>query len=229
MSKPIVIVFHCLFELDGKLLPSAMQIVVEQMEQVKCSGLEDAASEIIIGINGGDESVAFHELFPAKATIVHHGLACRNELRTLLILEEWVKSHPDWYVLYFHSKGACHPPGDPMRARWRGCMMRNLISNWQQCVKDLDDGYEAAGCHYMKPPATPPSQYIFGGNFFWVRSSFLQKIPSIMLRDRLKISGIDSLESRFEAEVWIGNGPRPPKVRDYHPNWDPGKVHTCNP
>ena len=108
--------------------------------------------------------------------------------------------------------------------------MKNAVTNWRTCVADLDSGADAVGSHWMVPPETPIGQHIFAGNFFWAKASFLRTLPSIMDRERIKMSGIDSLDSRYESEVWLGNGPRIPKVKDYHgPNWNPSKIGTCVP
>jgi hypothetical protein len=49
-----------------------------------------------------------------------------------------------------------------------------------------------------------------------------------MERDRIKVSGLKHPDSKYEAEVWLGNGPRVPKIKDYHgPGWTPGKIDTC--
>lgn len=230
--KPIAIFYHSLFVLGNPpdLLPCAAEIISDQMQALKSSGLEDAAAEIHCGINGGDESIALaYEFLPHKCTRTFHGLDSRSENLTLVMLEKWLSDHEDWLVLWFHSKGATHAPGDSFSGQWRNCMMRHLVHNWRQCVSDLESGYEAVGCHWMEPPATPATQFIFAGNFWWARVSFLRTLPSIFERERIKLSGIGSLESRYEAEVWIGNGPRPPKVKDYHgPGWNPGKVSTCS-
>lgn len=227
MKHPIIVFYHCLFELEGKLLHGAIDIVAEQMADCKASGLLDAASEFRVGMNEGDEGEAFRELFPEKANIVFHGLQCRNECRSILMMEQWLKDHPgvEAHILYFHAKGCTHPPGDEMRTSWRQCAMGHLVMNWRKCVEALES-VESSGCHFMKPPQTPPSQYIWAGNFFWSRASFLRTLPSIMLRDRIKVSGIDALDSRYESEVWIGNGPQPPTIKDFCPNWHPGKPHT---
>lgn len=228
MPIPIIIYYHCLFSIEDQFLPSAVEIVMEQMAAFKQSGLADSASEFHVGINSGEEGAAFAGLFPEKATLTFHGIQCRNELRTILMIEERLKTlDGEAYLLYTHAKGCTHPDGDYLRTRWRSCMMRNLVHNWRTCIIDLDKGYESVGCHFMQPPATPPKQYIFGGNFWWSRASYLRTLPSVMERERIKISGLDSLESRFESEVWLGNGPRPPRIKDYHPNWDPGKISTC--
>lgn len=226
----IALFYHCLFFTSPpiKECPAAIEVVFEQMEILKQTGLLDAAQHFMVGVNGGAESrIYVQSLIPSKAEVHYHGLECHNENRTVLALEQWLPGHEDWYVLYFHAKGATWPYSDFMRSRWRECMNRCCLKNWQRCVDDLRVGFEAVGVHYMEYPETPPDQRIFGGTFCWARASYLLTLPSIMDRERIKLSGLDSPESRYEAEVWFGNGPRRPRVRDYHPNWNPSKVHTC--
>jgi hypothetical protein len=105
-------------------------------------------------------------------------------------------------------------------------MMRGVVHNWRKCVADLDSGYEAVGCHWMEPPETPEGQFIFAGNFFWSTSRFLRTLPSIQDRERIKLSGLWSLQSRYEAEVWFGNGRQLPLFRDYHPGVNPA-LKSC--
>jgi len=230
--KSIAIFYHCLLFKDtpDNMLMSAVNIVAGQMEMATNVGLISAASEFHVGINGGEESKQVAQLLlPAKAKIDLHGLQCKNECRTILMLERWIPNHEDWYVLYFHSKGATHAAGDGYTTTWRNCMMKNAVKNWRTCVNDLDAGFESVGSHWMTGDQTPPGQSIWAGNFWWAKASFLVTLPSIMLRDRITLSGIDSIESRYESEVWIGNGPRLPKVKDYHgPGWNPSKMGTCS-
>lgn len=220
--KQIAVFYHAMFYggTPPKVLPNALSVVAEQMGIMRDSGLENTASEIIVGINGGDESrMLAGSLLPVKSRVTYHGLQCRNECRTLRLLEEWLPGHEDWYVLYHHSKGATHHGWDVRSARWRECMEKHTVAFWRRCVEALDNGFEAAGCHWFMPPRTPPGQHIFAGNFWWAKASFLATLPSIMQRDRIRVSGMDSIESRYEAEVWLGNGPRVPHVKDFHPNW----------
>lgn len=229
----IAIFYHCLF-FQGyplKATESSVQIIGEQMELIQRNGLAESAEHFCVGVNGGDESkVLASMLIPPKAQIVFHGLDSHNENSTLRSLEEWLPGHPGWAVLYFHSKGATWPYNDYMRSRWRGCMMRNLVANWNHCIGDLRSGFDSVGCHWMVPPATPKGQHIWAGTFWWATSDYLLTLPSIMERDRIKVSGLKHADSRYESEVWIGNGPRLPRIRDYHgPNWNPSKVSTCIP
>jgi hypothetical protein len=103
---------------------------------------------------------------------------------------------------------------------WRNCMTKHVIQNWWKCVTDLDAGYESVGCHWLTNQADGTQNY-WGGNFWWCKASFLRTVPSMMLRGRVKLSGIGALESRFEAEVFIGNGSRLPRIKDYHHGWKP--------
>ena len=124
------------------------------------SGLLKNTSQIHCGINGGLESSGYAEnLLPQESLKVLHGIQCKNELRTILMLEEWLASHPGWNVLYLHSKGATKPT--EMNTRWRNCMMRNLVGNWRRCVEALDH-FDSVGCHWLTPPMTPAPQHIWG-------------------------------------------------------------------
>ena len=221
--KKIAVFHHSLFFIGDppRRLPYAEGIVSVQMNALKESGLLAAASQIICGVNGGEESHAIAKaMLPQKAHLVFHGLECRNECRTIRIIEEWLPGHEDWFVLYHHSKGASRFDREARSANWLECMQRRCVWNWQRCIHDLESGYDAVGCHWFEPPYTPPGQRIFAGTFFWAKASYLMCIPSLMSRDRIKVSGIDSLESRYEAECWIGNGRPLPKVKDYHSGWD---------
>lgn len=227
----IAVFYHCLFYHGDvpELRYNALEIISNHMGLLRDTGLESVADEIIIGINGGNESADIAKLLlPRKAKLVFHGLDCRNENLTILEIEKWLPDHPGYAVLYFHAKGATHKDQDPLRTAWRECMTRHCLSFWPRCLSDLGRGFDSVGCHWMTGKQTPPGQSIWAGNYWWAKSDFLRTLPSIMLRDRIKVSGIRALESRYEAEVWIGNGPRLPMINDYHgPAWDPSKVGTC--
>lgn len=224
--KPIAIFFHCLIELGDPpvVLDNAVSIIREQMTALESSGLLDVASEFIVGINGGETSREIANLLiPSKAKLVMHGLQSRAENLTIVEIEKWVKTHPDWFVLYFHSKGASHPPGnsygDGVSKPWRWGMMYDLITNWRQCVADLET-HDIVCSHWMWNLADG-TQHIPAGDFLWITSNFAAKLPSIYLRDRIKQDGIAALSSRYESEVYWGNGPRP-NVKSYRPNGGDG-------
>lgn len=222
MNIPVIVFYHC-YLFGGTppdLKPWAFNVVGGQMHRLEKSGLVDAASQIIIGLNGGMESLDVARLVtPKKAAIVLHGLESRCENPTVVLMEQWLKENKiEAHIFYFHAKGSSHDPDSEygkFDGGWRECMMQHCVDNWRQCVADLKQ-FEACGCHWMENQASDRSQHYFAGTFFWARASFLRTLPSIMLRDRIKMSGLGHLDSRYEAEVWIGNGPRRPTIRDYH-------------
>ena len=227
----ICLIYHCLVFLDSpdKFAPSAIEVIEEQMDILEQSGLLAAADHFEVGINGGKESEVYASmLLPRKAQVTFHGLDSHNENSTIRMMEQWLPGHPGWAVLYFHAKGCTWPYNDPIRAPWRRCMNLHCLEDWWKCLVDLEEGYDAVGTHWMSPPNTPPSQNFFGGTFFWAKSDFLLTLPSILNRSRIKMSGLKSLESRFESEVWIGNGPRLPRVKDYHPGCTPRNIGKCH-
>ena len=200
-------------------LPNAGCIIANQIVQMIDSGLWDAASEIQFGINGGAESKPVAAaIIPKKATVTFHGLGSKAENLTIAMLHSWAQIRPGWNVLYIHSKSATHDPsGDyykKVSAPWKEEMMKDLVVNWRTCVADLDAGHDVVCSHFMWEQGWDKSQHIPAGNFLWTTSDFVAKLPSLYLRDRIKQDGIGAASSRFEAEVFWGNGPRP-KVKMY--------------
>lgn len=117
---PIAIFYHCLFAIGNPptFLDQAYRIVTEQMNAVTRSGLYEATSHFVAGVNGDQESWTYAaSILPARAQIVLHGLDSRAENLTIVELEKWAKSNPGWGVLYFHSKGATHAAGKPLRGQ----------------------------------------------------------------------------------------------------------------
>lgn len=97
-------------------------------------------------------------------------------------------------------------------------MMRVCVERWHECVAVLGSGVEACGAHWLTGLGHDRSQHYFAGTFFFATAGYLKTLPSIMVRDRIKQSGIDSVESRYESEVWIGNGKRLPRIKDMEPS-----------
>ena len=213
--KPICVVFHGLFFLGDppRHMPNAGCIIANQICQMVDSGLWDAAHKIYFGINGGAESESVAKaIIPEKAAVRFHGLQSRNENRTVEMLINWAKSNPGCNILYLHGKGSSHDPNSDyaynVSRPWRESMMSDLVTNWRQCVADLDT-HDIACMVWLWEQGWDKSQHIPAGTFLWVTSDFAAKLPSLYLRERIKQDGIDSITSRYEAEVAWGNGPRP--------------------
>lgn len=204
------------------LWPLAFAITQEAMEALKTSGLLEACSELHVGINGLESEAGEYAqlVIPDKAKIIWHGRYF-NENGTICALHQWALSHPGWAVLYFHCKGgASHDPGSPyyvgMSEPWRQTMTTYMVNGWRRCVSDIATGADVVCCHWLWNQADG-TQHIPAGNFLWLNSSFVASLPSMHQRARIQQSGIASAESRYEAEVFWGNGRRP-VVSQHLPN-----------
>lgn len=218
--KPIAVFFHT--RLSGgdfpdhpnsKVDPDWGRLLFEkQQHDFKESGLYVEAKELYVGLNGGGQDQAFigRRALP-KWKILFHGENSRSLIPTMRFLHEWCSNHEDWLVLFFHAKGATHSH-DPMTTGWRNCMTRHCISNWRQCVSDLNTGLDAVGCHWCKNSPSDPnadrwgSNPIFGGVFWWSKGSYLKTLPQLP-------KDATDRHSFYLPELWIGNGN--PKVKDY--------------
>ncbi len=226
--RPKIAIFYHMLLFHGdppELRMEAFNIVTEQMEQLRESGLLDACDEMIVGCNGGKESEEVARLvIPSKAKIKFHGLKSRAENLTIVALHQWAPLHLDWNILYFHAKGCTHDAdshyGKNVSAPWRRTMMWDLVINWRDCVAALESGADIVCSHWMWNLADG-TQHIPAGNFTWATARFTASLPSMFLRDRIKESGISSAESRYESEVFWGNGKRP-NVAQMRPNGGDG-------
>jgi hypothetical protein len=192
----------------------ASNIMAEQMQELIATGLAEAASKLLIGVNGGmHDFCAAACMAPPNAEMVAHPNHFRGELPTMFIMQQWCRSNPSAYVMYHHTKGAIHK-GEILYDAWRKRMMNCCTSNWRQCIKDLDEGYESIGCHWLTPEQFGPAVKapFWGGNFWWAKASFLNTLPQLR-------QTADTREQFYDAESWIGWGPRRPLVKDYYPGW----------
>lgn len=212
MPSPIAIFYHTFPSGPGVAIDHGLSIVGEQLNALEESGLLAEAKEFHIGVSGGDANVcAVSTLAPDKARIIPHGPETCAELPTLCALQDWLPEHQGWHVLYLHTKGALYQ-GHPLWAAWRHCMAGVVIQDWQKCVRDMEQGFDTVGAHWMSPAVYGPiigEHCYFGGNFWWATSGYLSKLP------KLSPNG----PSRWEAEVWLGRTKDKIRFRDYKPHW----------
>lgn len=197
-------------------LEKTLPILREQMDELAASDLYHNSNQFVVGFNGTPlESIALKTFLPDGCQIIVHGPQANSELPTLHWLREWLVHHEDWYVCYWHLKGARH--GDhPLLNAWRRCMGHSVIKHWRRCVTDLDNGCDSVGAHWLTREEFGPmvNTFFWGGNFWWAKASFLKTLPALP-------STAETDGDRYLAETWIGTGKRP-VVHDYAPHW-PGE------
>jgi hypothetical protein len=203
--KPIAIWYHTCIN----LFPAhAESIIQEQMQALRYSGLLTAADQLIVGLNGNETDRArLAPLLPSKACIFINDPETwpSGEVPTMREMREWLYAYPDYNVMYFHMKGLTAPPGNINHGTSmaiRHAMQSVVINRWRECVQLLSEGYDSVGYNW----STPADQAYWAGNFWWATSSFLSTIPP------LRHSDVE--HGRMEAEVWIGQGPNHPRVKD---------------
>lgn len=208
----IAVWYHC--KISGQGIPdrnASEKIVAEQMRALRDSGLESAADEIHIGVNGGYwDSFALSFIIPEKAVFHVHGHDSRSELPTMCELRSWLGTHGDWAVCYHHSKGVTKPRSGEKKHH-RLLMEKACIWDWKKCVSDLERGYDAVGInlvHPIKRPVLPGT--FFAGNFWWAKASYLLTLPALPQ----SVSRWCDAE-RCMAEGWIGSSKANPRMMDY--------------
>lgn len=221
--KPIAIFYHTVFfKADGSPFPWSVRFNEKYMKDLNDSGLMDAQQHFVASINGGQESEVYAKLTLPRAQHRFHGLDCQGNSLLIEEIHEFCTSHPNWNVLFFHSKGLAHDSPEyagyiEFESRWIKCMVNACIYNWKTCVEDLET-HDSVGCHWMENVGVPPVDHIWGGAFYWVTSDFFVTRTPVRECPLVKRYGIKSWEARATGEQYIGIGPKLPKIKDYHPN-----------
>ena len=177
------------------------EVVSEQTERLKESGLYDAASKICVGTVGPQKTI---EGLPPKFEIVtHNRILGYGEIPTLEALRQHTLKD-SFIVLYMHTKGVSWQEqgyNHEAMIAWRRYLEHFCISRWRECFSHLNE-YDAVGCEYIEGRETKrgPWPCHFRGNFWWSKSSHLKTLPPV------NNITLPSSEVRRKAEYWLGNG-----------------------
>lgn len=113
-------------------------------------------------------------------------------------LHDFAQNH-EGRVLYAHTKGAANK--SILNDSWRRSMCFYNVVNWRKSSSLLSQ-HDAVGCHWL----SDWDNFFFGGNYWWANLSYIRQLPK------------PSDESRFHAEVWIGQA-KEVSVCDTNPGW----------
>lgn len=187
----LALFYHCWWRRDA-----TRTIMDEQMRTLDECGLQKFVSEIHVGFQGSDEGFSeVSGLWRGRGATIHHVEENAGENPTLKLIHDWVPSHKDWLVCYFHAKGASH--NDSTR-KWRRCMENAVLWRWRDCVLALQS-VDSAGAHWM---SNVWGQWFWGGNFWWCTADYLSQLPE------------PPQNSRWDAEIWVSNVTKTPRVKD---------------
>jgi hypothetical protein len=200
----------------------AKNMLIEQLSLLMSSGLYAASNKIVLCINGAESDAEFlRQIAPEGCEVVWHGEGAESLIPTFLLIEQWVRDHPGWFVCFWHMKGVIHQR-EPFYRIWRQCMERCVIRDWDKCVADLAAGYDTVGAHWLTrekygPMVNPEhgGTPFWGGVFFWATSEYLSRLTPMPKQATCTADW-------YWPEHWIGTGGNI-KAKDYADHW-PGAV-----
>ena len=156
-------------------------------------GPDNAVHPYVLALNhtfGGRVRDTFeHGVDPAES----------GELTTLVQIQKWCHTRPNAYALYLHDKGTRRPSGQDSQldtffkqADWRKLQEYFLIEVFEDCLLQLDRGWNACGALLRKWP-----HLHYSGNFWWVRCDYIKGLPRVQDWQHL-------WETHFWAELFLG-------------------------
>lgn len=182
------------------------EVVREQLELIRSSGLHERMTRLFIGIVG-PESGPFEAPDP-KIEIIHRSESLdRYEFPTLEYLHAFCKSH-EGLVFYVHTKGVfrCNEG----TTDWRRYMEYFIIERHADCIRALQSR-PVCGVNWQEVPWPH-----FSGNFWWARSEYLAALPPIEAQS-VEVEDWD-VTTRHKCERWIASGEpvRPASLHQTH-------------
>lgn len=162
------------------------------LERLKNAGLLSKLEHLCI-VNTGLELNVTHiesKYFPAKI-IQYSKETSEFENPTIRQLYGFCKLHPDYKVLYMHTKGISYKKDHVFLKgihSWNSYMMHCLIDSFPYCVS-LMTIYDTVGCNF-RPFESGNGQH-YSGNYWWANARYINKLP------------IDYLKNKYDPEFWL--------------------------
>jgi hypothetical protein len=187
MEKNIKIFYHTY------LINSYKDIITEQLTNIFYSELYKNCQEFYIGVVGGEEEKKWiTNLVEKYSKIKLHFFDNGDEKDTLKLIS--LKSKPDDYILYFHTKGITH--SSITQNLWRRLIEYKTINEWKKCVEILNE-YDCVGPLYRENTFLGYFPH-FSGGFWWSKYEYIITLDNSYLSE-------DYLHKRMGAEFWIGS------------------------
>lgn len=178
-----------------------LEILTEQIKELKNSGLYESCNEIIATIYSEYEDYNNRKIFKDyiksedylnKWTIID--LYENNfEYDTLKLIKKYCNyKKEDINICYFHLKSVCSQTVTPLNIGlpyWRKYLNYFTINKWKENNIKLNE-YDVIAVDYEFNQMHQTN--IIGGNFFWTKSSHIKKLDDILYTD-----------NRYLTEKWI--------------------------
>ena len=203
----INIVYHCYLVNNWK------EIVSEQLERIKLSGLYDKVDNFFVTVNLGQSNKDEFTNFVSQYSKLKIEFNENNsaEYPGIRKVRE-IALNDDCKIFYLHTKGVSNRYvriGKPEESTekiknikaWRECLEYFLIDKWEDCVSKLDEfdnvGVTCSGGWYW-------------GNFWWSKSEQIKKTPEV------------GIWGRWDYESWLNkNTPNAKNFEYYKMTYNP--------
>ena len=168
------------------------EFLITQLELLKKSGLLSKLHYLCIINTGLPINISDIQSRYPPAKIIHYSKYTQEfENITIKMLYTFCQYHPDYKVLYMHTKVVSYPRDHvflPGIHSWNQFMMYSLITNYQKCLR-LMHIYDTVGCNFR--PFEDGNNQHYSGNFWWARANYVNKVP------------IDYMKNKYDPEFWL--------------------------
>jgi hypothetical protein len=189
MEKNIKIFYHVY------LINNYKDIITEQLTNIFYSELYKNCQEFYIGVVGGEEEKKWiTNLVEKYSKIELHFFDNGDEKDTLKLIP--LKSKPNDYILYFHTKGITHT--SIFFHLWRKLIGYKTINEWKKCIKELNE-FNCVGPLYREDTFLGYFPHYSGG-FWWATYEHIINLNYSYLEENY-------IHGRMGAEFWIGSNP----------------------
>ena len=166
--------------------------LIEILDRMQSSGLLARMDHVCI-VNTGQpiDTVSFETKY-APAKVVHYTENTMEfENVTIRLLSVFAKLHPEYKILYMHTKGISYGKDHVFYKgvkAWNHFMMYCLVDQYEKCLPILNV-YDTVGTNYR--PLEHGNGQHYSGNFWWATANYIQHLP------------IQYLKDKYHPEFWL--------------------------
>lgn len=184
-----------------------IEILTEQLNLIKNTGLYDIIEKIHFGILGELSNIQLNIFNDPKYEILYID---KNiylyEVHTINNIKLFCENYnmEEVYILYIHTKGVRRAGNDIIIKSWRNMMEYFLIEKYKECLSNLDN-YDTLGNNVINSRCVLPEKasintkhfFHYSGNFWWSKKSYIDKLKYLPVDYSINSS------TRFKSENWI--------------------------
>ena len=188
MNKKKIYIFYHICAIDDY-----ENIIKEQFNLIKNSGLLDKVEKIYYGLLGNIQNID-HIVKHNKLEKLYNSFNIELfEIPTINKLYNFSKNN-DAYILYIHTKGVTKKIYNGIHGQkyWRELMNYWNIEKYKKCIELLNKGFLTVGINLLPPFQIKQKKniknskyhYHYSGNFWWASTDFLKTKNTISIKKK---------------------------------------------